>query len=114
MSGGAFDYKNFHINEIAEDIQKQLDRQGKERDKYELYMQDEFYEKYPEEKIYPTFDSRVQHEMKNAVKLLKLASIYAHRVDYFLSGDDGEENFLERLNSEIKELGYDNIRSALE
>jgi len=108
MSGGAFDYKDYHIGEIASDIQKILNQQGKERDKYELYMQDEFYEKYPEEKFYPTYDTRVQMEMKNAVKFLKIAAVYAHRIDYLLSGDDGEEDFLKRLDKDLQQLNHDN------
>jgi hypothetical protein len=41
--------------------------------------------------------------MKEAVKALKIAYAYANRIDYFLS-DEGEENFLKRLEEELNEL----------
>jgi len=37
------------------------------------------------------------------VEILKKAKIYAQRVDYLLSGDDGEESFLRRLKEELCE-----------
>ena len=41
MSGGAFEYKQFHIKQIAEEIQSELDKQGRERSKEDLYMMGE-------------------------------------------------------------------------
>jgi hypothetical protein len=54
-----------------------------------------FHYKYPDEVI---------EKMKEAVKALKIAQIYAQRVDWLLSGDDGEESFLKRLEEELNEL----------
>ena len=42
--------------------------------------------------------------MKEAVRALKIAQVYAQRVDWLLSGDDGEESFLSRLEEELKKL----------
>ena len=42
--------------------------------------------------------------MEEAVYALKRAAIYAQRTDYLLCGDDGEENFEERLSKELAEL----------
>ena len=42
--------------------------------------------------------------MKEAVKALKIAQVYAQRVDWLFSGDDGEESFLSRLEEELKKL----------
>jgi hypothetical protein len=33
---------------------------------------------------------------------LKAGYIYAHRIDWLLSGDDGEESFNKRLTEELK------------
>jgi len=33
--------------------------------------------------------------------VLRKAAIYAQRIDWLLSGDDGEESFLERLKEEL-------------
>lgn len=35
---------------------------------------------------------------------MKLARTYINRIDWLVSGDDGEETFLERLEEDIKEL----------
>ena len=43
-------------------------------------------------------------ELKNAVKVLRIAQIYAHRVDWYFSGDDGEKSFIERLKEDLDKL----------
>ena len=104
MSGGAFEYKQYHIKQIAEEIQSELDKQGKERSKEELYMMGDYYEKYPEERFEITYPKEIQDRMSEAVKALEIAHIYAQRVDRYLSGDDGEESFLSRLEQELKDV----------
>ena len=42
--------------------------------------------------------------MREAIKALKIAHIYAQRVDWYLSKDDGEESFISRLEQSLKEL----------
>lgn len=107
MSGGHFNYKQFQINEIASDIQKELDNQGKEKSKEDLYTMGDYYEKYPEERFNQTYPIEIQEEFKRAVMALKLAAIYAHRIDWFLSGDDGEDRFLSRLKDDIEKLNVE-------
>lgn len=104
MSGGHFDYTQYHINNIADSIESELERQGKEKPKNELYFDREYYEKYPEEKYYYTHAEEVQQEMRNAIKILRQAAVYAQRVDWYLSGDDGSENFLKRLRDELNDI----------
>ncbi len=104
MSGGFFDYKQYHIEEITDDIERELNRQGKPKPKYELYNDDEFYKKYPEEKNHPIYTDVVREKMYEAVKQLKIAAIYVQRVDWLLSGDDNEANFIIRLEKELSEL----------
>ena len=43
-------------------------------------------------------------EFQSAVKYLKIAQIYSRRVEWLLSGDDGEDDFSERLKDELEEL----------
>ena len=43
-------------------------------------------------------------EFRKAVVYLRLAYVYAHRIDWLLSGDDGEETFHERLRQELETL----------
>ena len=104
MSGGHFDYKQYQINEIADSIECELNRQGKEKPKNELYGDKEYFEKYPNEKFYYTYPAIVQEKMREAVKQLKIAAIYAQRVDWFISGDDGDESFIERLAEDLNAL----------
>jgi hypothetical protein len=103
MSGGYFNYDQFKIEEIADKILRVLNgTQGE--DEFEGLVHD------------PAVRARLQH----AVHALKIASVYAHRADWFLSGDDGEESFCRRLDEELDalegEMSYDirwseNLRS---
>lgn len=38
------------------------------------------------------------------MNLCRKASIYAHRVDYLLSSDDGEESFHAKLKEDMKNM----------
>lgn len=49
-------------------------------------------------------DPEVIEEFKKGLKILKTAAVYAQRIDWLLSGDDGEESFKERLKEELDEL----------
>ena len=49
-------------------------------------------------------DPEVLEEFKKGLKILKTAAIYAQRIDWLLSGDDGEQSFKERLKEDLDEL----------
>jgi hypothetical protein len=108
MSGGHFDYEQHKINYIIESIEAQIDRSGREKTKEELKEWGgydlEYYEKYPEEKFYHKYSDETIENFKLGVKKLKEAYIYAKRIDWLLSGDDGEETFIERLKEDLKNL----------
>lgn len=104
MSGGYFDYNQYRIREIADSIEAELTKQGQKKTKEELWNRKEFYDEYPEEKFYPTYSKEIQKKMRNAIKHLRIAEVYAQRVDWFLSGDDGEESFLRRLKEDLDAL----------
>ena len=104
MSGGRFDYDQFRIKSIAEQIQEYLDDMGKERYDVDSSFMRDFYDKYPEAKYNRVESKEVQEKMREAIKALKIAYIYAQRVDWYLSGDDGEESFLSRLEQELKDI----------
>lgn len=82
MSGGHFDYKQYHLGEISESIQRVIE-ENEDRWKYS--------------------DDTIA-EFKGAVHILKMAQVYAHRIDWLLSADDGEKCFHERLSEELGEL----------
>lgn len=100
MSGGAFDYNQYKIRQIWEDIQQELDKQGKEKSKEDLRYYDE---KYPEERFYAVYPEEVQKIFRDGVEALKIAEIYTQRIDWYLSGDDGEDNLIKRLKEELDE-----------
>ena len=104
MSGGHFDYKQYEIDNIADSIQHKLDMQGGELPEYIQGYSEEWYNEHPEDRFYPTYSQQVQEVMRTAVKKLREAAIYAQRIDWFLSGDDGEESLIERLSEDLGKL----------
>ena len=104
MSGGRFEYKQFHIREIREAIEAELENMGKEIPRTEQWHDEEWLQKYPKDRYYPEYKPETVREFKKALKILKLAYIYAQRIDWFLSGDDGEDSFHERLNEEVRKI----------
>lgn len=75
MSGGHFDYHQYRIREIAESVEDIIQN-------YE----------YPPE---------VLEKIKEGLDALKKAEIYAQRIDWLVSGDDGPETFLRRLKEDL-------------
>lgn len=106
MSGGHFDYNQRRILDIAESVQHELDIQGKPKSKEELFMEQEYYDKHPEEAVNFTYPEDIQKEFKKAVDCLEKAYIYAQRIDWYLSGDDGEDSFRKRLKEELIAGGF--------
>lgn len=74
MSGGHFDYAQYKIGDIADSIEQ-------------LISEDED-GRYTEETIV---------QFCTALWLLRRAQIYAQRIDWLVSCDDGEESFHKRL-----------------
>lgn len=108
MSGGAFNYDQYKIGYIADKIEQEILNSGKEKTKKELdeerWRDPDWYEKYPEDKFHYKYPDEIIQTFKDAVRALRVAQIYAHRVDWYLSGDDGEESFLERLKEDLEKL----------
>ena len=59
---------------------------------------------YPyDEDVLELEDSTIE-AMKEAYRILRLAEIYAKRIDWMMSGDDGEETMHKRLKVELEEF----------
>lgn len=84
MSGGHFDYQQYKMGEIAESIEDLIERSP-----------DEDWMKY---------SSKTLETFKNAVFFLRISEIYAQRIDWLVSGDDGEDTFHKRLAEDFKAL----------
>ena len=97
MSGGYFDYKQYELNAIADSIEQViLDYENKKKSEWDDNLQWDFK------------DPLTIVEFRNAVNLIKKAAIYAQRIDWLLSDDDGEECFHKRLKEVMKKLEKNN------
>lgn len=89
MSGGHFNYDQYRIGQIADEIENIIaNNNSADMDEYG----------------YPSafdFNPEVIEKFKEALLVLREAEIYATRIDYLVSGDDGEDSFLGRLQSEL-------------
>jgi len=107
MSGGAFDYNQYKIGYIADQIEHEIEISGRPKTQEELkddFRDSDWYEKHPKDLNHYKYPDGVIEEFKNAVKHLRVAEIYAQRVDWLLSGDDGEDTFIERLKSDLAKI----------
>ena len=105
MSGGAFEYQQYHIEEIADSIEQEIIEAGREIPK-EIWAKSHWYGSSfdDSDRTYPTYERKTIDIMKRAVYVLRMAYIYAKRVDWMLSGDDGEDTLVERLQEELQAL----------
>ena len=108
MSGGSWDYIQYRISDCAEDIQDLIERNGKKKPEHilkdEHQRDEEWYNKYPEDRYYYEYPPEVIEQFEIGLKKIKEAQIYIHRIDWLLCGDDGEETFLERLKEELNKV----------
>jgi hypothetical protein len=107
MSGGCFDYNQYKIGYIADEIENIIERNGREKTAEEIkhcFMPRDWYEEHPEERFWYKYPEDVITQFKIAVVMLRQAQVYAHRIDWLLSGDDGEQSFLKRLQEDLKKL----------
>jgi hypothetical protein len=81
MSGGFFDYNQYHLDGMREQIQEFIDGNVDEHG-YD-------------------FSEKTLDEFKVAIELLKKTHTYVQRIDWLVSGDDGEESFHKRLKEEL-------------
>ena len=108
MSGGAFDYKQYNISMIADEIEQKIERSGRPKTREELkdesWRDFEWYKKYPEDLNHYKYPDEVIEEFKKGVEILRKAHVYAQRIDWLVSGDDGEDSFRKRLQQELDAL----------
>lgn len=93
MSGGFWDYQNYIIDEVAGSIENKIENNGVKPE----YCNDEQWDG-------EVYDNKVIEEFKKAYAILTIAGIYAHRIDWLLSGDDGDDSFVRRTKEKLEEL----------
>ena len=107
MSGGHFDYQQYKIREIADEIREVILKNRVEieqKTNHYDWEYDENGELYPWNKYYYYFPDNIIEKFKEGYWKLREAEIYAQRIDWLLSGDDGENEFLKRLTEDLEEL----------
>lgn len=92
MSGGYFDYKQYSIGCIADEIEELISKNW-----------DETLDEYGDPVGHFYSDETIA-EFHQGLRYLRLARIYAQRIDWLVSGDDGEESFHRHLEEELDEM----------
>ena len=93
MSGGHFNYDQYRIGYIADEIEELI------ASNYEDSLDNFGY------RIGRGYTSETIAEFKTAVELLRKAQVYAQRIDWLISGDDGEDSFHKRLAEDLGKTG---------
>jgi hypothetical protein len=89
MSGGHFDYEDWHIKEIAEKIAQDLEYNDISYDNPVIID--------GQKKYGYQLESDIVEFMKKAVHQLQQLSTIVHEYDWMISGDTGPETFRERV-----------------
>ena len=92
MSGGHFQYKQYELGQISDEIEQLiLDNDSKEVNEY------------GDTKGYG-YSPQTIVKFKIARMSLLWAQIYVQRIDWLVSGDDGEDSFHSRLEKDLDAL----------
>lgn len=89
MSGGYFNYDQYKLGYIADSIEQLV------RDNNSTELND-----WGNPKAH-NFTPETIAEFEQAIRLLKQAVIYAQRIDWLVSGDEGEDTFHKRLKEDL-------------
>ena len=105
MSGGKWEYIQYRLNDIVDDIKSEIEKSGRKKSDKELkeesWYDPEWYDKYPEDKFHYKYPDEVIEEFKKSIEIISKAETYIHRIDWLLCGDDGDDTFIERLKEEL-------------
>ncbi|MEQ3108921.1 hypothetical protein [Bacteroides salyersiae] len=63
-----------------------------------------YYDRYPDEADVLELSAETIDAMKEAYRQIRIAEIYATRVDWMMSGDDSEDSFRERIKEDLTEF----------
>ena len=109
MSGGALDYSFIHINETVRRIQEEIEKLEAmiHRGDTGGYRISQYHKnRFPERAEFQSEESlakAVLQVYRNAVECLTKASMYSQRIEWMLSGDDGPEELVLRVEEELNQ-----------
>ena len=92
MSGGHFVYNQYKIGYIADEVETLIENNDSEE------------KNQWGDKIGAGYKPETINEFKKALKALRVAAVYAQRIDWLVSCDDGEDSFHRRLKKELDAL----------
>lgn len=92
MSGGHFDYKQFHIDDIINTIKDLI-----------VTNKDEDLNKYGEIKGRHYSEETIK-KFEKTIQLLEISSIMVKRIDWLVCGDDSEETFHDLWKENLNEF----------
>lgn len=105
MSGGSMDYVAWKIQNAAQHIQGELANMELRRKSRRFCKVHEVYKKdHPELDCLQSPEAltdAVIKRLQDALVCVRKAAIYAERVEWLTSGDDGYENFCMRLDKQL-------------
>jgi len=110
MSGGHFNYDQYKIGQIAESIASVIANNGRKKTEDEIKEENywnsdpTWLRRHPEDLYFYKYPDEIIEKFKEGLEILKKAEVYAQRIDWYLSGDDGEESFLSRLKEDLEKL----------
>ena len=113
MSGGHFDYYQWHIRDIIYSLEDYIYGHSLDEEDIDYYIEDHWLEDKEKEYVIKNkhtvpnlyeYSKETIKEFKKGLAILRKAYVYAQRIDWLLSGDDGEESFHERLKEELDNL----------
>ena len=94
MSGGYFEYNQYRMSTMIEELDVLISDNGSNCDGEDT---NEYCCPY-------NYPPHIIKEFEAGLGLLKKAYVYIHRIDWLVSGDDGEESFIARLNEELEKV----------
>lgn len=113
MSGGHFDYNQYRIFEMADQLEDYIYGYSIDDEDIDEYIKNHWLNDEEREYILKNkrtipnsygYSKETIKEFKKGLAILRKAYIYAQRIDWLLSDDDGEESFHERLKEELSNL----------
>ena len=88
MSGGAFDYQDYRLDAIATELRIAIAKTRKKAESSD-------------------YSTLFLNEMIRAYNQVRELSVLLHRIDWVLSGDDGEETYWEQLAEDMATVERD-------
>jgi hypothetical protein len=90
MSGGYFDYLQFRLSDMEDEIEKLINSNKDESLNEWGDLNGRF------------FSHETIEEFRKGLSYIRKARIYATRIDWLVSGDDSEDCFHKRLKTDIE------------